>query len=404
MTTCDIGRPSDTSRSEPRPWRMWSAAWVVTAVFVLSNPATPLYVYWQRTIGFSSGTLSVIFAAYILGLLATLSLAGQLSDRYGRRPVLMPGLAAAMLACVLFATATTVGALLVARFLSGVAVGAVVSAGMASVVDQGGPNRRRLASLIASVAMVLGAGLGPLFAGSVAVQLAEPVVLIFTTELIVLACTGLLVLALPQKRLDRNPGDGWRLRVPSVPHANRRQVAFGVAIFGPGITATSFVLSLGPSLLSKLLHVTSPLVAGGTACAMFLTATGVQFALRRLPIRTIMLIGAAATVMSMISIAIAVDASLAGLLILAALLAGAGQGLGQLGGLSLIGLHVPAERRAEANAVMNFGGYILAGLLPVLMGYLIDFAGLATGAAIFAAALGLVAAAGAWFVQIHLRE
>lgn len=198
MTTCDIGRPSDTSRSEPRPWRMWSAAWVVTAVFVLSNPATPLYVYWQRTIGFSSGTLSVIFAAYILGLLATLSLAGQLSDRYGRRPVLMPGLAAAMLACVLFATATTVGALLVARFLSGVAVGAVVSAGMASVVDQGGPNRRRLASLIASVAMVLGAGLGPLFAGSVAVQLAEPVVLIFTTELIVLACTGLLVLALPQ--------------------------------------------------------------------------------------------------------------------------------------------------------------------------------------------------------------
>jgi hypothetical protein len=106
----------------------------------------------------------------------------------------------------------------------------------------------------------------------------------------------------------------------------------------------------------------------------------------------------------MISIAVAIDASLAGLLILAALFAGAAQGLGQLGGFSLIGLHVPADRRAEANAVMNFGGYIPAGLLPVLTGYLIDFTGLATGATIFAAALGLVAAAGATFVQAYLRE
>ncbi|WP_083742137.1 MFS transporter [Bradyrhizobium mercantei] len=404
MTTCEIGSPSGAENLEQRPWRMWSAAWVVTAVFVLSNSATPLYVYWQREIGFSSGTLTVIFAAYILGLLVTLSLAGQLSDRYGRKPVLLPGLAAAILACVLFATATTVAALLFARFLSGVAVGVVVSAGMASVVDFGGPNRRRLASLIASVAMVLGAGLGPLLAGSLAVHLSEPVVPIFAAELIVLACTGLLVLALPQKRFDRERNDGWHLRFPSVPRPNQRQIAVGVAVFGPGITATSFVLSLGPSLLSKLLHVTSPLVAGGTACAMFLTATGIQFAVRHLSIRRTLLIGAAATVMSMISIAVAVDASLAGFLILAALLAGAGQGLGQLGGLSLIGLHVPAHRRAEANAVMNVGGYIPAGLLPVLTGCLIDFTGLASGATIFAAALGLVATAGATFVQVRLRE
>ncbi|MEK1854253.1 MAG: hypothetical protein AAAC48_20900 [Phyllobacterium sp.] len=40
----------------------------------------------------------------------------------------------------------------------------------------------------------------------------------------------------------------------------------------------------------------------------------------------------------------------------AAVFAGAGQGLGQLEGLTLIGTHVPTNRRAEANAVLNIGG------------------------------------------------
>ena len=39
---------------------MWRAAWTVTSVFMLSNSPTPLYVVWQRTLGFSSGTLTVI--------------------------------------------------------------------------------------------------------------------------------------------------------------------------------------------------------------------------------------------------------------------------------------------------------------------------------------------------------
>lgn len=44
-----------TSHIAPNPpWRMWAAAWIVTAVFILSNAPTPLYVRWQTTIGFSS--------------------------------------------------------------------------------------------------------------------------------------------------------------------------------------------------------------------------------------------------------------------------------------------------------------------------------------------------------------
>jgi cyanate permease len=78
--------------------------------------------------------------------------------------------------------------------------------------------------------------------------------------------------------------------------------------------------------------------------------------------------------------------------------------MGQLGGLTLIGLHVPGERRAEANAVLNIGGYIPAGLMPLATGYLIDQAGLAVGAIFFAAALAAVAVSAGLFVRRNLVE
>jgi MFS family permease len=391
-----------TTRADP-PWRMWIAAWLITAVFILSNSATPLYVRWQAEIGFTSGTLTTIFAAYIFGLLVALLVAGQLSDRYGRKVVLVPGLLSAIVACILFATAHNVAMLVIARLLSGVAVGVIVSAGMASVVDLGGPDRRKQASLVASAAMVLGAGLGPLLAGALARALTQPIIPIFSVELLVLVSALAIAALLPLRRPPHKAADEWRLHLPSVPHANRQHLALGIAVFGPGITATSFVLSLGPSLLSRLLGVTSPLIAGGMACAMFLTATGVQFAVKSLSIRTVFLLGSSAAILSMLGVTLAVNASIATVLILAALLAGAAQGLGQLGGLTLIGLHVPAHRRAEANAVLNFGGYIPAGLLPVATGYLIDKTGLVIGASTFAKALGACALMAVIFVAGSLK-
>ncbi|MDN7597976.1 MFS transporter [Burkholderia multivorans] len=379
-------------KAAPAPTSLWSAAWVVTAVFMLSNSPTPLYVHWQQQLGFSSGTLTVIFALYIAGLLGTLLIAGQLSDRHGRKLVLIPGLLAALAACLLFAGAASVMMLAVGRLLAGIAVGVIVSAGMAAVVDVGGAEHKRQAALLASVAMVLGAGLGPLLAGGLAQGLAQPVIPIFGIEALVLLSALGIVWWLPLRRPIAS--EAKRLRLPTVPQANRRQVACGIATFGPGITATSFVLALGPSLLSNLLEVRSPLLAGGMACVMFLTATGVQFAVRHWPIPRIFAASAAATVLSMAGLALAIHASLVPALIVSALLAGAGQGLGQLGGLTLIGLHVPDSHRAQANAVLNIGGYIPAGILPVATGYLIDAVGIAAGATSFALVLTVAALVG----------
>jgi MFS family permease len=403
-----MNTPHTSALAHPPPstasWKIPAAAWMVTAVFILSNSATPLYLHWQRQFAFSSATLTVIFAAYIIGLLGALLLAGQLSDRLGRKAVLLPGFLIAMAACGLFISASSVAALIAARFLTGMAVGVIVSAGMAAVVDVGGPAHKRQASQAASIAMVLGAGLGPLLAGTLAQKMSDPVATIFGVEFALLASAMVVMLAMPMPRPPRDNGNGAgaRLRLPSVPAQNRLDLALGVAVFAPGLSATSFVLALGPALLSKLLHITSPLLAGGTACLMFMSATGVQFAVKKLPIRTILLLGATATALSMAALIGAIHAALPALLLTAAGLAGMGQGLGQLGGLTSIGMRVPDHQRAQANSLLNIGAYIPAGLLPVATGFLIDRAGMAAGATTFATVLITAAIAAACFVASRL--
>lgn len=395
--------PPERAAARTPTWWVWLAAWPVTAVFVLSNAATPLYVLWQRDIGFSKGTLTVVFAFYIVGLLGSLLVSGVVSDRLGRKPVLLPALALALAACAIFATATTVVALIVARLFTGIAVGAVVSAGMAAVTDVAGPERKRLAALPASCAMVFGAGLGPLLAGLLSETLPAPTVTVFAVEAVLLLTAVLAVLRMPVRRPAARGKGAW-VRVPGVPHGSGIHLALGIAVFAPGITATSFVLSLGPTLLTELLGTTSRIVAGVMAFVMFLAATGVQFAVRKLPRRTILTAGAISTTLSMAALIAAVHASSVALFVASALLAGAGQGMGQLGGLSLLNSTVPAQRLAEANAALNVGGYIPAGLLPVSTGYLMDAVGLPTGATLFGTVLmGLAVVGGLVVLSGHRR-
>ncbi|WP_033211789.1 MFS transporter [Kitasatospora phosalacinea] len=424
------GRPGTGPGADAVPLRwVWLAAWPITAVFVLSNAATPLYVLWQRDIGFSKGTLTVVFACYIAGLIGSLLVSGALSDRIGRKPVLLPALGLALAACLVFGTAGSVAALIVARLFTGVAVGAVVSAGMAAVTDVAGPERRRTAALLASCAMVFGAGLGPLLAGVLSELAPGPTATVFAVEAVLLALAVSAVLRMPLPRpgggdggsdsggsggrpgergehgeRDGHDGRGGWVRVPGVPSGRGRQLALGVAVFAPGITATSFVLSLGPSLLSGLLGTTSRIVAGAMAFAMFLTATGVQFAVRRLARRTVLAAGATGTALSMLALAAAVHSGSAAALLAAALLAGVGQGLGQLGGLSLLNSTIAPQRLAEANAALNVGGYVPAGLLPVSAGYLSDAAGLPTGTTVFAAVLAALAVLGGLLVLTTPRR
>ena len=58
--------------------------------------------------------------------------------------------------------------------------------------------------------------------------------------------------------------------------------------------------------------------------------------------------------------------------------------MAQLAGLTVIADKIGQERRPQANALLNIGGYVPCGLLPVLTGIAVDRVGLAKGTLIFA--------------------
>lgn len=370
-----------TSGFSPR--RLLQTAWLVVAVFMLSNAPTPLYIHWKQQLGFTSGTMTLIFACYILALVLTLLVAGQLADRLGRKTVIIPGLIASLLACICFITADSVYTLLVARFLTGVAVGVTVTASMAAVVDAGGESRKRQAALVASIAMVTGAGLGPVMSGVIVRFIPHPVYTVFAVELLVQLSALVIALRLPsavKKVIAPRP-----LRLPTIPKANMFHLLLGILFFAPGLTSTSLMLSLGPVLLNNFTTVGSPVIAGIMACVMF--AVGTQILCRQLPIARIFYVSGAALLVTMLSVVLTLHGGGVKTIFLAALAAGAAQGLGQLGGLTLLSMNIAADRRAEANALLNIGAYIPAGLLPVATGYLIDFAGMTVSFTLLAATL-----------------
>lgn len=375
--------------SIPRRKLQWSlaAASTVTAIFVLSNAPTPLYAHWQAAWGFSSGTLTIVFGAYMVGLISTLVVAGKLADRHGRKVVLVPGLIAAVVASSLFLLATDVLWLFAARLLAGVAVGAAVTAGMSATIDLAPEHRRRAGSKIASAAMVFGAGLGPMLSGALTQAVATPQLWIFGIVVSISLFALVLATKLPLQRaiVERRPSDPlWTW--PSAPRPNRRELAWGIAAFAPGITSTSFFLSLGPTVLVTGIGNHSALLAGVTACSMFLVATGIQFALARFDFRTHLALSSIAAIASMSSLIVSITvSSTPAVFVIAAGLAGAAQGLGQLAALTLISTRVPQRNGAESNAALNIAGYIPAALLPVGTGYLIQFTSFHSAVTTFAA-------------------
>ena len=91
-------RPRPTSATEPphavAPYRAYAhvAAVIGLALFASGTPS-PLYGTYRELWGFSPVVLTLVYATYAFGVLASLLLAGRLSDEVGRRPVLLAALA-----------------------------------------------------------------------------------------------------------------------------------------------------------------------------------------------------------------------------------------------------------------------------------------------------------------------
>ncbi|MBB3178015.1 multidrug effflux MFS transporter [Variovorax sp. Sphag1AA] len=153
---------SSPSPSRPPMWLLVLITISGTMAMHMFVPALPLMAH---EFGATPGEAQLTISAYILGLAAGQLFYGPLSDSFGRRPLLMVGLALYAASGVLAAVAPNVHMLVLARLLQALGGCAGLALGRAMVRDSSASHEtlRKLATL--NLMIMVGPGLAPM-AGS----------------------------------------------------------------------------------------------------------------------------------------------------------------------------------------------------------------------------------------------
>ena len=136
---------------------------VIFCIFVVMlsvNLEVPLYQTYARISGYGTGATSFVFAAYVLGLLPTMFFFGGVSDRLGRKRVLLVALFLALMATVSMVMISTMLTLFFARVLQGIGVGLCLGTGTAYLVEL--TDKPQHIPVYTGIATTLGIGSGAL--------------------------------------------------------------------------------------------------------------------------------------------------------------------------------------------------------------------------------------------------
>jgi MFS family permease len=246
---------------------------------------TPLYPLYQQRIHFSDLVVTVVFAAYGMGVLGTLLLVGGLSDRYGRRALLGPGLALAGASSIVFLLADSLAALFLGRVLSGLSAGIFTGTATAALLDLAPAADRQRATLIATVVNIGGLGLGPLLAGALAQLGPDPLRTPYAVHLGLLLPAAGLIWLMPAPAEIEQRHSGARLKVTRlhVPAEVRGTLVRAATAAFAAFATLGLFSALAPAFLGKLLGEHSHLLTGTVVFVVFAASTAGQLALGRFP-------------------------------------------------------------------------------------------------------------------------
>ena len=149
-----------------------------------TNHFVPLLLVYRSSLALTPFDLGILFGVYAVGLLPGLLLGGPLSDRIGRRAVVLPAavIALAGTATLSFGAAGGFPVLLVGRLVVGLGSGATFSAGTAWVQDLARDATPGTGARRAAVALSSGFGGGPLVTGVLAQWLPSPMRLPYAVQ------------------------------------------------------------------------------------------------------------------------------------------------------------------------------------------------------------------------------
>lgn len=213
------------------------------AVFVATlgiSMVTPLLSVFAEDLGATGLWIALAFSIFAPMQAIFGPFAGKLSDRYGRKPFIVIGLAAYFLAALGYLTATSFYQLILFRAISGVGTSFIFSVARAYIGDMVPPGREGRWFGAFATADILGFGTGPLIAGTVRQLISFDAVFICMAALLA-ASAAIVAVFLPARpdtvfRLgedgEKRPDIGFR-------KALRNRLVISVT-FIQGVTALSF--------------------------------------------------------------------------------------------------------------------------------------------------------------------
>jgi hypothetical protein len=363
----------------------------ITVSFLAGSLApTPLYPVYQAEWGFSALATTEIFGVYALALLASLLVAGRLSDHVGRRPVLVVATLVQAVVMLMFATANGVAALMLARVVQGIATGAAlgaVGAGMLDLDKARGP-------VANSVTPPLGTGIGGLLAGLFVHYLPAPTLLVYLllASVFVTQAVGVVFMA---ETVTRRAGAVASL-VPQfgLPVAARAPMLITAPVLVAAWSLAGLYGSLIPALTRSVFGFDPSLASGIAAFAFAGSGAATVLALGSRSPRLVMAYGTVALIAGTVAAMGALGAHSSVGFFLATALAGSGFGASFQGAMRTVLPTAKAHERAGVLSVVFVVSYVAMGVPAIIAGFFVS-----NGAALLSTAQyfgGVVAALAAF--------
>lgn len=382
------------------PWRLRHGLgfWVVAAAFLtvmaFATVPTPLYAIYQQVDGLEPLAITAVFAAFAVGVMASLYLAGHLSDTLGRRPMILVSVLVEALSAVVFLQSTDLAVLLVARLLCGLGVGTLAATATAHLGElrlaarpEDGPGA---AGTVAGVVNIGGLALGALAGGILAESVASPLRTPYVVFLVLLLVAALAVALVPETVVRAEQRPAYRPQRIAVPPAGRPIFAAAGAAAFAAFAVFGLFTSLAPTFLVTVFDQRDHLVAGAVVFGVFGAAAATQVLAAGWPLARQLAVGALATGLGLVLVIVGALVPSLALFVVGGVVAGAGVGLVFKAAMARAGGLASPESRGEVLAAAFLIAY--AGItLPVLavgaallalspQPVLVVFAGLVTAA------------------------
>ncbi|MEV6239131.1 MFS transporter [Lentzea sp. NPDC051838] len=332
--------------------------WVVAGTFLVAmaystvpSPLFPLYVARE---GFSTFAITVVFAAFAVGVVISLLLAGHVSDWVGRKTILIPALGLEVVSALLFLSSTTLPVLITARVINGLGVGMIAATATAYLHDLHTHHRPGASSqrfeIVSTAANIGGLGVGALVAGVLAQYSSSPLSTPYVV-LAVLLVVSMAAVALTPETVTRQQVT-YRPQRVSANHGAAGLGAFSAfAVFG-------VFTSVSPGFVAGELHHPSRTLAGLVVFIVFGGAALAQTLTSGVQVSTLRAIGLGAQAIGILLVVAGMYATSFPLFLAGGAIAGVGAGVQFKAAIGAVARTAAPARRGEALAGLFFIAYL----------------------------------------------